>query len=84
MCIFKPPKPDPPVIPPAITPRADTATELPTKKDLVDPEESADVEYGSSKKKSGPMAGKRGTDALKIPLNTGTGAGTGTGGPNQP
>ncbi len=83
MCIFKAPKPDAPVIAPAITPRADTTTELPTKKDIVDPDEAADVEYGSSKKKSGPMAGKRGTDALKIPLNTGTGTGGG-GGPNQP
>ena len=82
MCFFKVPKPEPPVIPPAITPTVDTNTELPTKKDLVDPEEKVDVEYGSKKKEAGPAAGQRGTDQLKIPLNPG-GGGEGAGGINQ-
>ena len=45
---------------------------LPTKKKLVDEDEVTGVEYGSSAKKGGAAAGKKvGTQALRIPLNTG-------------
>ena len=55
----------------------------PQKKELVDPEEVAGVEYGTTAK-TAPRgtAQKTGTDALKINLNPGTTAGTGTGGMN--
>ena len=61
------------------------ASRLPGKKDLLDPEEVAGVEYGTTAKRDTTRgAAKRtGTDALKINLNTGTGAtGAGTGGLN--
>ena len=59
-------------------------SQLPTKKELLDPEEVAGVEYGTSAKKTDPRgAAKRvGTDALKINVNTGGDAGAGTGGLN--
>ena len=48
---------------------------LPGKKELVDPEDVAGVEYGSTAKPDAKGAAKRmGTDALKINLNTGTSA----------
>ena len=55
---------------------------LPSKKELVDPEEVAGVEYGTTAK-AAPRgtAKKTGTDALKININTPT-AGTTTGGMN--
>ncbi len=85
MCIFKVPKPKPPVIPPAITPTVDTDTSLPSSKDVLDEDDTADVEYGSKKKKEDPTLGteKKGSDALKISLNQGA-TGSGTGGVNQP
>ena len=56
---------------------------LPSKKELVDPEEVAGVEYGTTAKaKSRGAAQKTGTDALKININPGTTAGTGSGGLN--
>ena len=59
------------------------ASRLPSKKELIDPDETAGVEYGSSAKKSAPSAGKKtGTDALKINVNTGGTQGGGTGGLN--
>ena len=63
-------------------------SQLTGKKELVDPEDIADVEYGTgsgreAKDTSRGAAKKTGTDALKINLNTGTGAtGGGTGGIN--
>ena len=55
----------------------------PEKKELLDPDETAEVQYGSGQKKSSPGAGKKtGTDALKINVNTGGGGGAGTGGLN--
>tara|TARA_B100000131_G_scaffold174621_1_gene168725 strand:- start:1595 stop:1864 length:270 start_codon:yes stop_codon:yes gene_type:complete len=55
----------------------------PEKKDLLDPDESVEVAYGSGAKKSAPSAGKKtGTDALKINVNTGGTQGGGTGGLN--
>jgi len=71
-------------VPPPITPRVDTDTTLPTKKDVVDPDAKADISYGTGQKKAGPAAGKKkGTDQLKINLNTGgTAIGSTTGGAN--
>jgi len=58
------------------------ASRLPSKKELVDPDETAGVEYGTTAK-AAPRgtAQKTGTDALKINLNTGT-TGNTTGGMN--
>ena len=48
------------------------ASRLPSKKELLDPDDVAGVEYGTQTKKDAKGAAKRtGTDALKIPLNTG-------------
>ena len=60
------------------------ASRLPSKKELVDPDETAGVEYGTTQRKDDTRgAAKRtGTDALKININTGGDAGGGTGGLN--
>jgi len=59
------------------------SSRLPSKKELVDPDETAGVEYGTSAKAlPRGTAKKTGTDALKIKLNTGTTAGSTTGGMN--
>ena len=76
MCIFKAPKPAALPAPPPIQPRlsnqaAVKGSRIPEKKELTDPDEVADVSYGSQKKQT--SASKRtGTAALSIPLNTGT------------
>ena len=59
------------------------ASRLPSKKELLDPDDVAGVEYGTRTKKDDTRgAAKRtGTDALKININTG-GQGGGTGGLN--
>ena len=85
MCLFRS-SPAPMPTPNPIQPRQPDlvrASKLPSKKELVDPEEVAGVEYGTTAK-SDPRgkATKTGTDALKINLNPGTSAGTGTGGLN--
>ena len=55
----------------------------PEKKELLDPDTTAEVAYGSGQKKDSPAAGKKtGTDALKINVNTGGTQGGGTGGLN--
>ena len=80
MCIFR--RSVAPVAPPApIQPRQPDlvqAGRLPRKKELLDPDDVADVEYGAQEgAKKGTMddtrgAAKRiGTDALKININTG-------------
>ena len=58
------------------------ASRLPSKKELVDPDEGAGVEYGTTAK-SDPRgtAQRTGTDALRININTPT-AGSTTGGMN--
>ena len=60
------------------------ASRMPSKKELIDPDETAGVEYGTTAK-SQPRgtAKKTGTDALKININTGT-AGSTSGGLNTP
>ena len=60
-----------------------SAARLPSKKELLDPDDVAGVEYGTSSKKDDTRgAAKRtGTDALKININT-CAAGEGSGGLN--
>ena len=85
MCIFGRSAPTPISTPAPIQPRQpDLVREstLPTKKELLDPDDVAGVEYGTSSKKSTTPGTRTGTDALKININTGTGAATGEGGMN--
>ena len=84
MCLFRS-SPTPMPTPAPIQPRQPDvvqASRLPSKKELVDPDETAGVEYGTTAK-AAPRgtAQKTGTDALKINLNTGT-TGNTTGGMN--
>ena len=85
MCFFRYRSPTPVSTPAPIQPRQPdliAASRLPRKKELLDPDETAGVEYGTSSKKEATGAAKRiGTDALKININTGA-AGEGSGGLN--
>ena len=83
MCLFRSATPTPVSTPAPIQPRQPDlvqASRLPGKKDLLDPEEVAGVEYGTTAKRDTTRgaAKKTGTDALKINLNTGAGGETGT------
>jgi len=80
MCIFSAPKMTPMLPPPANKPRIDKDTTLPPKKQVVDEDTKANVSYGQGEKKA-TKSTARGTDQLKINLNTGT-AGSNTGGLN--
>ena len=73
--------PTPAPIPPR-QPDLVRASRLPSKKELVDPDDVAGVEYGTTAK-SDPRgtAQRTGTDALRININTPT-AGSTTGGMN--
>lgn len=87
MCLFRSSAPTPISTPQPIQPRNPNlvqASQLPTKKELTDPDEIAGVEYGTSAKKTDARntAKATGTDALKINVNTGATGGTGTGGLN--
>ena len=56
------------------------AARLPSKKELLDPDDVAGVEYGTSAKKSGDERGaakRTGTDALKINIAAGDGGSSG-------
>ena len=81
MCIsFGSRAPTPVSTPAPIQPRQPdlvTASKLPSKKELLDPDDTAGVEYGTSAKKDTARGTSKrtGTDALKININTG-----GTGG----
>ena len=89
MCLFRSSTPAPatPIQAP-IQPRNPNLvqeSQLPTKKELTDPDEIAGVEYGTSAKKTDArnVAKATGTDALKINVNTGAGGDAGgTGGLN--
>tara|TARA_R100001463_G_scaffold49473_1_gene99243 strand:+ start:199 stop:459 length:261 start_codon:yes stop_codon:yes gene_type:complete len=85
MCIFGSRAPTPVSTPAPIQPRQPdlvSASRLPSKKELLDPDETAGVEYGTTAKADSRGAAKRtGTDALKININTG-GGGEGSGGLN--
>ena len=63
--------------PPALTPRVEKDTSrLPAKKELYKPGEDKGVDFGSSKKQgSGVLSRAKGTERLRIPLNTGSGGG---------
>lgn len=88
MCLFRSSPPTPISTPAPIQPRQPDlvqASSLPGKKELLDPEEVAGVEYGTTAKKDTARGAAKatGTDALKINLNTGAGGTAGgTGGLN--
>ena len=87
MCLFRSSAPTPISTPAPIQPRNPNLTQesqLPTKKELTDPDEITGVEYGTTAKKTDARntAKATGTDALKINVNTGATGGTGTGGLN--
>ena len=82
MCKPSPPQPLP--TPAPIQPRQPALvrkSQLPGKKELVDPEDIADVEYGTGSgreaKDTRGAAKREGTDALKINLNTEAGGESG-------
>ena len=82
MCRPSPPTPLP--APAPIQPRQPDLvrkSQLPGKKELVDPEDIADVEYGTGSgraaKDTRGAAKREGTDALKINLNTEAGGESG-------
>ena len=82
MCIFRraPIQMETPnVIQPRVEQRSTEAKEVKKKRDVVDEDTAADVQYGSGKKDDGGQATKQtGAESLKIGLNTGdTGAGSG-------
>ena len=77
MCLFRSSPPAPISTPAPIQPRPPDLvqeSQLPSKKELLDPDVIAGVEYGTSQKKKSPVgtAKRTGTDALKININTGT------------
>ena len=86
MCVFGGGRPTPLPQPAAYTPRVQQQKQeavKPEKKELLDPDQTAEVTYGSGAKKDSPGAGKKtGTDALKINVNTGGTQGGETGGLN--
>ena len=87
MCVFSRRAPTLVSTPQPIQPRNPDlvqAARLPSKKELLDPDEVTGVEYGTSAKKDDTRgAAKRtGTDALKININTGAGTGGESGGLN--
>ena len=87
MCVFSRRAPTPVSTPQPIQPRNPDlvqAARLPSKKELLDPDEVTGVEYGTSAKKDDTRgAAKRtGTDALKININTGASGGGQSGGLN--
>ena len=56
------------------------AARLPSKKELLDPDDVVGVEYGTSAKKTGDERGaakRTGTDALKINISAGEGGSSG-------
>ena len=85
MCVgpFRPRPPTPVSTPTPIQPRQPdlvSAARLPSKKELLDPDDVAGVEYGTSAKKMGDERGaskRTGTDALKINIATGEGGASG-------
>ena len=87
MCLFRSRQPTPLPTPQPIQPRNPDlvqAARLPSKKELLDPDDVAGVEYGTTQRKDDTRgsAKRTGTDALKININTGGDAGGGTGGLN--
>ena len=86
MCLFRS-APMPMPVPPPIAPRQPdvaAASRLPDKKELIDPDDTSGVEYGTTAKTTRGDAKKTGTDALKINVNTGGTGGSSSGGLNTP
>ena len=85
MCVgpFRRSSPTPMPAPTPIQPRQPDlvqAARLPSKKELLDPDDVAGVEYGTSSKKTGDERGaakRTGTDALKINIAAGEGGSSG-------
>ena len=85
MCVgpFRPRPPQPTAVPQPIQPRNPDLVQqsrLPSKKELLDPDDVAGVEYGTSAKKMGDERGaakRTGTDALKINIAAGDGGSSG-------
>ena len=88
MCLFRSAPPTPVSTPAPIQPRQPDlvqASRLPGRKELLDPDDVAGVEYGAAEKKQTDTRGaakRTGTDELKIPLNEGGQTGSGSGGIN--
>ena len=87
MCLFRSRQPTPLPTPQPIQPRNPDlvqAARLPSKKELIDPDDVAGVEYGTTQRKDDTRgAAKRtGTDALKINIGTGGETGSASGGLN--
>ena len=85
MCRRRNAPPTPLPVAPPIQPRIVTDdSELPEKRKIIEDDEIAAVEYGSTKRKTtgaGTPASRTGTGALRIRLNTGgTSSGTTAGG----
>ena len=85
MCLFRS-SPAPMPTPAPIQPRQPDVVQagrVPSKRELVDPDETAGVEYGTSTAAKPKGAAKKvGTDALKININPGNTGGSTTGGLN--
>jgi len=83
MSLFARNMPTPVITPQPIQPRQPDlvqAARLPSKKELLDPDDVAGVEYGTSSKKTGDERGaakRTGTDALKINIAAGEGGSSG-------
>ena len=87
MCLFRSRQPTVLPTPQPIQPRNPDlvqAARLPSKKELIDPDDVAAVEYGTTQRNEDTRgaAMRTGTAALKININTGGDAGGGTGGLN--
>ena len=86
MCVFRRGPATPVSTPAPIQPRQpdlEQASRLPSKKELLDPDEVAGVEYGTTAKQDPRGAAKRtGSDALKIDIGTGGETGAASGGLN--
>ena len=88
MCWPRRPAPAPMPTPAPIQPRQPDlvqASRLPGRKELLDPDDVAGVEYGAAEKKQTDTRGdakRTGTDELKIPLNEGGETGAQSGGVN--
>ena len=83
MCLFRRPKATPMPVPtnPVSTRLANESAKkgsaLPEEKDILDPDEVADVSFGSTKKKPDKAGMRTGAGALTIGLNQGGSSNTG-------
>ena len=83
MCIFTPPEPKPMATPPPIEPRVEDDSTLPAATEVIDEDDTADVELGSyTREAGGTTANQVGASALRINLNEGASGSNQTGGLN--